>query len=83
MKFSDAVARLEAHGEYNAIGILTMLRDEKRRKVKRGPTRSQKITETVKNQIHRMHQKGYLNSEIAAELNINQGRVSEVLNGQD
>lgn len=81
MKFSDAVARLEAHGEYNAIGILTMLRDEKRRKVKRGPTRSQKITEEVREKIRFFHDHGLLNHEIAARLDINQGRVSEVLNG--
>lgn len=42
---------------------------------------SKKVTADMARKFHELSKKGWLQSRIAAEFDVNQGRVSEVLNG--
>jgi len=81
MKFDDAVAALTAEGMTGAVAVITELRDRKRRQSHlRSPTVSRKVTPEVREKIFHLHFRERLaNHQIAAKLEINQGRVSEVL----
>jgi DNA-binding NarL/FixJ family response regulator len=81
MKYQEAIDALEARGQWTAVKILEELRASKP-KPKRGPVRSRSMSDEVRERIVQLHHEGMINSEIAATLNINQGRVSETLNGQ-
>lgn len=81
MKFSDAIAALEAAGQREAVTVLYALRarSRKNRRPRRAPV-SRPFTPEVRAEIARLHHETDLTMhQIAAHLGVNQGRVSEAL----
>ena len=80
MKYQDAIDALAAAGETSAVAVLERLRDSTRRsRSPRRPPSSRPMTPELAEEIRHLHASTTLtNSQIAARLNVNQGRISGI-----
>lgn len=86
MKYEAAIAALHEHGLHKAVWVLESLRQEeldRRRKHPPKPVVSKAITADTVVEVKRLYEHTELTQhQIATQCQINQGRVSEIVNGE-
>lgn len=84
MKFKDIIQALTEAGETKAVEVVKELKaKQKRLASQRRANSSRKMSAQLKDEIWELHcTTNMTNSQIAALLNVNQGRVSEVIQGR-
>lgn len=88
MKFKDVIDALHEAGQHKAIDIVRALHAKASAKRRPGsgrrPVVSQPMTPAVRDEIKRLHLQfpSMTNHEIASIVRVNQGRVSEAINGK-
>lgn len=73
------ISKTEAAQQIRVVVAVHLCREKK---VRRAPTKSQPVTPEMRAQIFQLARTNMHMSEIGHRLGINQGRVSEILNGK-